>query len=216
MADYHPIICVMFHQYDFIGIDDAKEAESIKHKTTLDEFKQLLAWIASQQDIRVRSIHQLLQENVDLSMERFINNKYYLQLFHLKPVWWPPHYRLYLPAEVAFNLRFRNIILNLNVLRIINILYVGSFYLIILILTLIITYLLNSILFVLSMINDKIFKYLSLIILCSLSFSILFAAHLEYQKIEILTGALGVSLGIWLACWRRKKSPRRRPGHNWG
>ena len=212
MVDYHPIICVMFHQYNFIGIDDTKEAERINHKTSLDEFNQLLSWITSQEDIRVRSISQLLQENVDLSMERFINNKYYLQLFYLKPAWWPPHYRFYLPTKSAFNLTFRNIFLDLNVLRIINIIYVGSFYLIVLIIILIITYLLTLIFFSLSMIIDRIFKYLSLIILCSFLFYMIFAANLEYKKIEILMGALGVSLGIWLACLRWKKSAAAKTG----
>lgn len=212
IVDYHPIICVMFHQYDFIGIDDTKEAEKNNYKTSFDEFNQLLSWITSQEDIRVRSISQLLQENVDLSMERFIHNQYYLQLFHLKPAWWPPHYGFYISAESAFNLSFRNIFLNLTGLRIINIMYVGSFYLIILILILIITYLLTLISFSLSMIIDKIFKYLSLIIVCSLSFYIIFAAKIEYKKIEILMGALGVSLGIWLACLRWKKSAAAKTG----
>lgn len=212
MVDYHPIICVMFHQYNFIGIDDTKEAERINHKTSLDEFNQLLSWITSQEDIRVRSISQLLQENVDLSMERFINNKYYLELFHLKPAWWPPHYGFYMPAEFAFNLRFRNIFLDFNALRITNILYVGSFYLIILILMLIITYLLTLICFSLFMLIDKIFKYLSLVILCSLLFAMIFPAQIEYKKIEILMGALGISLGLWLACLRWKKSATAKNG----
>lgn len=214
IVDYHPIVCVMFHQYNFIGIDNAKEAERITHKTSLDEFNQLLSWITSQNDIRVRSISQLLQENVDLSMERFIKNKYYLQLYHLKPAWWPPHYGFSIPAESAFNLRFRNILFDFNALRIINITYVCSFYLIILISMLIISYLLTLVAFSLSMIIDKIFKYLSLIMVCSLLFSLIFAAHLEYKKIEILTGALGVSLGLWLACLRWQKSAAAKTGHN--
>jgi peptidoglycan/xylan/chitin deacetylase (PgdA/CDA1 family) len=213
MVDYHPIICVMFHQYNFIGIDDTKEAERINHKTSLDEFNQLLSWITSQEDIRVRSISQLLQENVDLSMERFVKNKYYLQLYHLKPAWWPPHYGFSIPAESAFNLRFKNILFDFNALRIINIIYVCSFYLIILISMLIISCLLTLVAFSLSMIIDKIFKYLSLIMVCSLLFSLIFAAHLEYKKIEILTGGLGVSLGLWLACLRWKKSAAKT-GHN--
>lgn len=212
IADYHPIICVMFHQYDFIGIDDAKEAERITHKTSIDEFNQLLSWITSQDDIRVRSIRQLLQENVDLSMERFIKNKYYLELFHLKPAWWPPHYGFYLFAKSAFNLSFRNIFLDYNVMRIKNIMYVALFYLIILILMLIVTYLLTLIALSLSRIIDKILKYLSLIIVGSLLFYMIFAAPLEYQKIDILMGALGVSLGMWLACLRWKKSAAAKTG----
>jgi peptidoglycan/xylan/chitin deacetylase (PgdA/CDA1 family) len=212
IVDYHPIVCVMLHQFDFICIDDTKEAKKINYKTSLDEFNQLLSWITSQEDIRVRSISQLLQENVDLSMERFINNKYYLQLYHLKPAWWPPHYGLYISAQSGFSLRFRNIFMSLNVLRIRNIMYIGSFYLTILILIFAITYMLTLISLSLCMIIDKIFKYLSFIILCSLSFYMIFAANLEYQKMEILMGALGVSLGIWLACLRWKKSAAAKTG----
>jgi peptidoglycan/xylan/chitin deacetylase (PgdA/CDA1 family) len=206
IAAYYPIICVMFHQYDFIGVEDTPEAEKIHYKTSLSEFKNLLSWITSQNDIRIRSIRQLLQENVDLSMERFINNKYYLELIHLKPAWWPPHYGIYLPADTAFNLRIRNLFINLTVLRFKNIFYIGLFYLIILIVVFIITYLLTSIGLALSGILDKIFKYLSLIIVGVLLIYLIRTAKVEYKKIEIMVAALGVSLGVWLSCLKWKKS----------
>jgi peptidoglycan/xylan/chitin deacetylase (PgdA/CDA1 family) len=211
-ADYHPIICVMIHQYDFVGIDDTMEAEKISRKTTLDEFSELLSWIASQNDLRIRSISQLLQENIDLSMDRFVNNKYYLELVHLKPAWWPPHYGIYLPADTAFNIRFRNLFFNLTITRIKNILYISIFYLIILIIGFIATYLLSLIFFSLLGIIDIICKYLGLIILCSLFFYMIFTAKIEYKKLAIIVGALGVSLGIWLSWLRWKKSGPGKAG----
>lgn len=206
IADYYPIICVMFHQYDFIGIDDTPEAEKIHYKTSLNEFKNLLSWIASQNDMRIKSIHQLLQENVDLSMQRFINNKYYLGLAHLKPAWWPPHYGFYLPADTAYNIRGRNIFSYMSIIRIKNLIYLSLFYLIILISVFLTTYLLNLVVFSLTRIFDKLFKYFSLILACSLVLYMIFATKIEYKKIEIMTGALGVSLAVWLSCLRWKKS----------
>ena len=206
IADYAPIICVMFHQYDFIGIDDTPEAGRINDKTSLNEFNKLLSWIASQNDMRIKSIRQLLQENVDLSMERFINNKYYLELVHLKPAWWPPHYGFYLPADTAYNIRARNIFLNISMLRLKNLMYIGLFYLIIFMSFFLITYLLSLVAFSLTRILDKLFKYLSLILACSLVLYIICATKIEYQKIEIMTATLGVSLGVWLSCLKWKKS----------
>jgi hypothetical protein len=211
-VDYHPIICVMFHQYDFVGIDDTMEAEKIYRKVTIEEFRELLSWIASQNDLRIRSISQLLQENIDLSMERFINNKYYLELVHLKPAWWPPHYGIYLPADTAFNIRLRNLFFNITIPRIKNIIYIGTFYLTILIICLIATYLVSLIFFSLLRIIDKICKYLGLIIVCSLFFYMIFTAKIEYKKLAIMVGALGVSLGIWLSWLRWKKSGAGKTG----
>jgi len=208
---YHPIICVMFHQYDFVGMEGyTTEDEKVSNKITVNEFTQLLSWITSQDDLRVRSISQLLQENVDLSQERFINNKYYLALVHLKPAWWPPHYGFYLPTGTAYNIRARNIFSNFTIPRLKNIMYIGAFYLIILIAFFIITYLLTLISFNLLGIIDKIFQYLSLIILCGLALYVIFAAKIEHKRLEILVGALGISLGVWLSGLRWKKSRAAR------
>lgn len=213
IGDYNPIICVMFHQYDFIGIDDTPEAEKIHNKITINEFNKLLSWIASQNNIRIKSIRQLLQENVDLSMERFINNKYYLELVHLKPAWWPPHYGFYLPTDTSYNIRFQNIFLNMSILRLKNLMYLGLFYLIILISAFFTTYLLSLVVFSLTRILDKLFKYFSLILGCSLVLYMIFATKIEYKKIEIMTGTLGVSLAVWLSCLKWKKSGAVKKGN---
>jgi len=203
---YHPIICVMFHQYDFIDIENTVEAEKNIHKISLKEFDALLSWITLQNDIRVKSISQLLRENIDLSMERFFNNKYYLGLVHVKPSWWPPHYGFYLPAAMAYNIGPQNIFTNVTVLGLKNLLYVGSFYLLLLITGFIAAYLSSLMVFALSGKLDKICRFLSLIIGCALIFYLIFAESVEYKKIRLLVGALGISLGVWWACGKRKKS----------
>jgi peptidoglycan/xylan/chitin deacetylase (PgdA/CDA1 family) len=206
IIDYHPMICVLFHQYDFIGTEHTIEAEKVVHKISLQEFDDLVSWITSQNDLRVRSISQLLADNVDLSMERFRNNKYYLELFHLKPAWWPPHYGIYLPDAIAYNLSPIHIFTDISALRIKNILYLCSFYLLLLLIVFIATYLLSLLAFTLSGKLDKICKVLSSIIGCGLILYLILGERIEYQKIRLMVSALGVSLGAWSACYKRKKS----------
>jgi hypothetical protein len=204
VIDYHPMICVLLHQNEFVGVENTNAQGKIAPKISLQEFGELLSWITSQNDLRIRSISQLLGENVDLSMERFRNNQYYLELFHLKPTWWPPHYGIYLPNSVANDLRFSHIFTNISALRIKNILYIGSFYLLLLFIVFLATYLLSLIGFRLSGKRDKICKFLSIIIVCALIVYLFFAQRIEYHKIRLLVGALGISLGVWVACNRKK------------
>jgi hypothetical protein len=206
IIDYHPMICVLFHQNDFTGIENAVEDEKIAPKISWREFSDLLSWITSQNDLRVRSISQLLEEKVDLSMERFRNNQHYLELFQLKPAWWPPHYGIYLPAAIAYNLRPSHIFTKISTLRMRNILYLGSFYLLLLLIAFTVTYLLSLIAFSLSGRLLKICRFLSLIMVCALIFSMLSGESMEYHQIRLMVGALGVSLGIWSACSKRRKS----------
>jgi peptidoglycan/xylan/chitin deacetylase (PgdA/CDA1 family) len=206
VIDYHPMICVLLHQNEFVGVENTIGKEKIAHKISLQEFDDLLSWITSQNDLRVRSISQLLEENIDLSMERFRNNQYYLELFHLKPTWWPPHYGIYLPDAIANNLSPSHIFTNISSLRLKNILYLCSFYLLLLLLVFFATYLLNLIAFSLSGKLDKICKFLSIIMICTLIVYLLCAQRIEYHKIRLLVGALGIFIGVWSACYNRKKS----------
>jgi peptidoglycan/xylan/chitin deacetylase (PgdA/CDA1 family) len=206
IIDYHPMICVLFHQYDFVGTQNTIEAEKSVHKISLQEFGDLLSWITSQNDLQIRSISQLLADNVDLSMERFRNNKYYLELFHLKPSWWPPHYGIYLPDAIASDLSPSHIFTNISALRIKNILYLCSFYFLLLLIIFTATYLLSRLAFALSGKLDKICEVLSFIIGCAIIVYLLLGKRIEYQKIRLMVGALGVSLGAWSAGYKRKKS----------
>lgn len=206
IVEYDPIICVVFHQYVFTDVETVTEEEDINYKMSYDTFSELLSWVASQKDIRILSIDQVLKTNVDLSMERFINNKYYLQLAHLKPAWWPPHYGIYLSADTASYLRFRNIMGAFNIPRIRNMLYIASFYTLILIIVFIITYILVTIGFAVSGVMDKICKYFSLIMLCVLLSYLVFSSKIQYKKLEVIVGLWGLSLGGWLVFFRHKKS----------
>ncbi|MHB9075474.1 MAG: DUF2334 domain-containing protein [Desulfobaccales bacterium] len=204
-VDYDPIICVVFHQYVFTDVETVTEEEDINYKMSYDTFSNLLSWIASQKDIRIMSIDQVLKTKVNLSMERFINNKYYLQLVHLKPVWWPPHYGIYLPAGTASYARFRNFTALFNITRMRNIMYIASFYLMILIIVFVLTYIVGTIGFAVSNIMDKICKYYSLIMLCILLSYLAFSSAIQYKKLEIIVGLWGLGLGGWMVFFKRKK-----------
>ena len=129
-GQYPQIVCVLFHEYDFREINYAVGSET--KQIRFQDFVEIIQFVASQKHIKVRTIDQLIRENLDLSVERYINNKYYLRLAHLKPAFWPPHYGVYVPSGTAYDFRIRNIFKNLNVNRIYNISMVAAFYLIIL------------------------------------------------------------------------------------
>jgi hypothetical protein len=203
IVDYDPIICVVFHQYVFTDVETVSEEEDI-NKISYDTFSKLLSWVASQKDIRIMSIDQILKTNVNLSMDRFINNKYYLQLVHLKPAWWPPHYGIYLPADTASNIRFRNFKALFNITRMRNILYIASFYFMILTIVFLITYIVGTIGFAVSKIMDRICKYYSLIML-GILLSYLAFGKIQYKNLEVIVGLWGLGLGGWMVFFKRKK-----------
>ncbi|MFA4901891.1 MAG: DUF2334 domain-containing protein [Desulfobaccales bacterium] len=204
IVDYDPIICVVFHQYVFSDVETVTEQEDINYKMSYDKFSELLSWVASQKDIRIMSIDQVLKTKVNLSMDRFINNKYYLQLVHLKPVWWPPHYGIYLPVDTASNIRFRNFKALFNITRMRNMLYIASFYLMILIIVFSVTYIVGTIGFAVSKVMDKICKYYSLIML-GILLSYLAFGRIQYKHLEVIVGLWGLGLGGWMVFLKRKK-----------
>ncbi|MFZ5447430.1 MAG: DUF2334 domain-containing protein [Thermodesulfobacteriota bacterium] len=205
IVEYDPIICVVFHQYVFTDVEMITEYEDINYKIPYEKFSDLLNWVTSQKDIRVRSIDQVVKENVDLSMERFINNKYYLQLVHLKPAWWPPHYGIYLPSAIASHTRIRNFGAIFNIPRMRNVMYIASFYGLILFIAFISTYIIGSMAFAVAGIMDKVCKYFSIVMACILISYLAFSSKIQYKKLEILVGLWGLGLGGWLLFIRRKK-----------
>lgn len=204
-VEYDPVICVVFHQYAFTDVETVTEEEDNSEKMSYDKFSKLLAWVASQKDIRVLSIDQLIKTNVDLSMERFANNKYYLQLVHLKPAWWPPHYGIYLPSKTASYISLRNLLQSFNIPRMYNMLFIASFYYLILVSVFLITYTVGSIAFAVSGKIDKICKYFSIIMLCVLTSYIVFSSKIHYKNLEIMVGLWGLGLGGWILFYKRRK-----------
>ena len=57
-ADTGALIVVLFHDYDF------QESRSGRGVITFDQFEETLDWIAAQEDVRVRSMHEISDADV--------------------------------------------------------------------------------------------------------------------------------------------------------
>jgi len=107
VADSGIIICVLFHSYDF------REVNEKKGSFEMPRFAELLDWIASQSDVRVRSIAQTITSRDDIGPERFINNVRYSDspFFRLAPPLLLPAYgtvnKVYLSSHAARPARIR-------------------------------------------------------------------------------------------------------------
>jgi len=64
-----PVIVVLFHPYDF------PEFDPVRATTTHQEFRDLLAWLRTQQDVRVVSISQTADLVSDLTADRLLLNR---------------------------------------------------------------------------------------------------------------------------------------------
>lgn len=199
MIDYNPVISVVFHDYEFREIGYRVEGEE---QVGFDEFRSILGWMTSQPDIQVKSIRQVLESGRDFSANRFINNKYYLRLAHLKPDFWPPRHGVYLDADTAYGGRIRDIFRgNVNPWRLINLISVASFYLVILGMTALFSWLFG--ITVLRRIpgSGRLYHYVKstfMALSVSTGVCLLFSQHLEYKIIALIIGAAGALLGLWL------------------
>jgi peptidoglycan/xylan/chitin deacetylase (PgdA/CDA1 family) len=217
IAAYQPIVCVVFHTDEFADINT--EAEPRKEQINYQDFVKLIHWVSSQKDIRVRTIGQLIKENVDLSVNRFVNNKYYLRLAHLKPAIWPPNYGVYLQKDTAYDMRMKNIFKNFNKNRLINIAGVASFYFVIFIIFVILSYLfgwLISKLFHLSYTLSITAKYNAILLVFILVVYLLFMHHIQYTKLIPLVSLLGIAIGFWISFPKLKIKIKPTDSHNRG
>ena len=208
-GQYPQIVCVLFHEYDFLEINYAvgKETKQIRFQ----DFVEIIQSVASQKHITVRTIDQLIRENLDLSVERYINNKYYLRLAHLKPAFWPPHYGVYVPTDTAYDFRIRNIFKNLNANRIYNISMVAAFYLIILLIFIGITYIIGLFFFRFISASQIIYALITCSCVSLLLFLLgydIFVHRIHYTVLIPAVSLLGASIGLWISF------PKKR-ARNW-
>ena len=204
-GQYPQIICVLFHEYDFreINYEVGSETKQIRFQ----DFVEIIQFVASQKQIKVRTIDQLIRENLDLSVERYINNKYYLRLAHVKPAFWPPHYGVYVPSGTAYDFRIRNIFKNLNVNRIYNISMVAAFYLIILLLFITISWVIGFIFFRFISASQIIYSLIKCSCISLLLFLIgygIFILRIHYTVLIPAVSLLGASIGLWISFPKKK------------
>jgi peptidoglycan/xylan/chitin deacetylase (PgdA/CDA1 family) len=197
---YPQIVCVLFHEYDFREINYAvgREIKQIGFQDLVD----LVQWVAARKHITVRTIDQLFKGNIDLSVQRYINNKYYLRMAHLKPAFWPPHYGVYEPSSTAYNFRMRNVFKDFNVNRIYNITMVAAFYLVILWIFLVVSWAVGCLFFRYISASPAIYSFaqcscISLIMM--LIGCALFLRVIHYTILIPAVSLLGASLGLWIS-----------------
>ncbi len=199
IIDYNPVISVVFHDYEFREIGYRVEGEE---QVGFDEFRDILGWITSQPDIQVKSIRQVLESGKDFSANRFINNKYYMRLAHLKPDFWPPRHGVYLDSETAYGGRIRDIFRgNVNSWKLINLISVAAFYLIILGTTALFSWLFGVMVLRSIPGSGRLYHHVKstfMALSISTCVCLLFFQHLEYKIMVLIIGAAGGLLGLWL------------------
>jgi hypothetical protein len=90
-------------------------------------------------------------------------------------------------------------------LRMRNILYIATFYCLILILVFVGTYMLGSLLLAILNRIDNLFNYLILIMPCILISYLAFSSKIQYKKLVIIVGLWGLALGGWMLFLKRSK-----------
>lgn len=204
-GQYPQIVCVLFHEYDFREINYAVGRGT--RQIGFQDFVEIIQFVASQPHITVRTIDQLIKENLDLSVERYINNKYYLRLAHLKPAFWPPHYGVYEPSSTAYDLRMRNIFNNFNVNRIYNISTVAAFYLTILFAFITISWVIGFLFFRFISASQIIYSLIQCIFITLLLLLIgcgIFIRVIHYTVLIPAVSLLGASMGLWISFPKKK------------
>lgn len=80
------IIVILFHEYDFVEIDN------VRGKIGIADFVELMEWIKSQNDLEILSLGQIAQSPSDLSLARYNSNFRGKILARLLPERWVVQY----------------------------------------------------------------------------------------------------------------------------
>lgn len=198
IPDAQPIICVLFHEYDFQECGYFED-DRVKKRLGLTDLDEILAWIASQPDIRVQTLKDVAQRKVDLSAGRYHYNKIY-NLVYFKPGFWPPHYGVYLPAHFnnpsGVGPKSKQLI---SLGKIINIISIILLYILIVSISYITGYFFFNIFLRLSLVPEMlvticIYLYIFVVIFVVM-FCYIYVDQIEYKMLSALSCACGTSLG---------------------
>ena len=103
------IVVVLFHAFDFYENQEYYENEfvytsgaNIKANIYYKDFEDLLTWVASQEDIEVLTIDQVIKLNLDLDWKRCLNNKKIKGWIPAPSFVYPSNYYYYLSSD-TFN-----------------------------------------------------------------------------------------------------------------
>jgi peptidoglycan/xylan/chitin deacetylase (PgdA/CDA1 family) len=201
ISEIHPIITVLFHEYDFYDVDKARG------KFTFKEFNDLLYWLTSEEDIHVMSITQANKVVYDLSDRRFmLNCGVELPVYLLPPILRtliPGPKWVYFTAESCPKIKMNRWM------------YISFFYFTILMASFALALLIKFIISPQSRFAIFILKYGSLVLLALCSIYTFHDLKLSYKGIMVITLLLGMCAGFWSFHLKLEKRDLCGPPTDW-
>lgn len=184
-----PIIAVMVHEYDFIEIDP------VRGRFSYQDFMGILNWISSQEDVKVLSIKEALEEIDESDVLRYIKNRSYRKVFQMLPPLIAKPVPIYFSSKIASYMTIKALIWTI------------CFYLVILVIPMVSLYMGLCMRHEQCATASKIIRYGGLSFLITVSVYALHDWAINWRGLGLITGCLGGCLGSW-SCFiiRRKQS----------
>jgi len=168
----------MLHEYDFNEIDPQRG------KINYQEFIKMLNWLTSQNGVGVMSISQASKAIEDLSVIRFIYNKFYWKISSLIPPVFSKPVGVYLSADNVIKL-----VIKLSA-------FVVLFYLAILLMSIAVAFWLGSMMFSRSNVLRSRSLYVGLAVLVLISIYAFHNLEISFKGALVITMLLGGCLGL--------------------
>lgn len=182
IPDIQPVIVVLFHAYDFLEIDRNKGQFTYGHLV------DLLTWVRSQNDIRIRTIDEATNEIGDLDSHRFISNS---QFYSLLEQYSPPFLKRLKSDKVYWSTP------TVIGMKVELWFFLILFYFIELAISITVTFLVGCLLFPGLKVLESVAKYGGLVLLVLSSIYVFRHLSVSYKGITLLTCLLGMCIGIW-------------------
>lgn len=182
IPDIHPVIIVLFHEFNFLEID--KKRGNLTYK----KFVELLGWLSNQKDILVKSVDQTTRVIDDLSARRLMNYSSCIKLSHFIP---PPFLNKLYPVGVYLTSKHSYKI------KIIFWVFILLFYPGILLISFAVAYFGGFIVFPLSGFVALTSRYGSVSLLALFSIYVLYNLKVGYRGVIVIAVFLGACTGIW-------------------
>jgi predicted deacetylase len=190
-TEKQPVIVVLFHSYDF------RENNGNRTSITFQEFYDLIAWLRSQEDVRLLSINQATKINMDLSPSRFLLAS---RINHIKR-FLPP------PLQRKSNIYTQAVSLPITWLKI------GGFYLIIIFLGVVLFFSIGFLVLPKSTLFIKISTIGSIVLSVILVIYAFYDLQIHSKRLVVCTFIIGASFGLYL-CFRYLKNKKISDGNS--
>ncbi|MFC2071743.1 DUF2334 domain-containing protein [Chloroflexota bacterium] len=174
--DPQPIIVALFHPYIFREVNR-------ESGLTFQDFEELLMWVTSQRDIRVRTISEATEVIGDLKSHRDYSNFLSSPMHSLSLPFLIPKY--YPSSTTAHSMKVRAW------------LFSTLFYLVALVASIAATFLIGRLVFSRFRVLGVTAKYISLLFLLLFAIYLFRDLSISYRGATVLTCLLGMCVGIW-------------------